>query len=70
MIDVFHSRFADACGGVAFRVTERPVAHSPVSVKICRLLDGSTPDAGTTVRCGTCGRVISMAEVELDGGYA
>jgi hypothetical protein len=70
VIDLLHVHDPHPCGEVAFRVMERPRYNTVVDLDTVRLVDGSIPSAATLMVCGSCGRQISQASVEPDGGWA
>jgi hypothetical protein len=65
-----HVHGDNPCGEVAFYSTIRPRKGTVMDLNTVRLLDGTIPSAATLMLCGTCGRQISPASVEVDGGYA
>ena len=70
LVDLLHSKGIYACDQVAFRMTVRPAPGDPVHTYEVRLVDGSTPDHGTEMVCGTCHRTITPGDVTPDGGWA
>jgi hypothetical protein len=70
MIDLIHSLGPGACGATVARYTERPVRGEPVDASKVRLLDGTTPDPGDIMVCGTCGMRLDVRAIVPLGGWA
>lgn len=55
------------CGKPAFYLTKMPYRTEVMSSNIVRMLDGSEVNAGSEVRCGSCGEKFTprISDIEL-----
>ena len=58
------------CGGTAFFYAERPRMDTMVIPAQARLVDGTTPKAGMTMRCGSCNELANLNDLIPEGGWA
>jgi hypothetical protein len=59
MIDIIHK----GCGMVAFRYDHRPGSGELFKAEHATLLDGTKPQSGGPMTCGTCGNWIENVEL-------
>lgn len=54
------------CGGIAFRMTHMPVVGEAMKSADCMKPDGTHPDIGEQVLCGTCGKPMQNHEFRFE----
>lgn len=65
MVPLFHGCGEGPCGGVAFRVAEALLEGKEYSPGMIEMPDGTQPDPGAKMQCGTCGLGVGLRDLTV-----